>query len=167
MNLHFAADDSRLHAGVGLQVLDLGQHVVLRKQPQSLFFTGAGMVAHDAVLYLGGVPHPFLHGWQAMGLLRMQQRLHHAAISVAADNDQWHFQHQHGVLDSGRDSAYELTIMRDEISRILLEERSPGPVCVMRLGTTRESAQLMNSAKGCCPRLRDSNRARRAGYTSV
>lgn len=29
-------------------------------------------------------------------------------------------------------------------------KRSPGSVCVINSGTTRESAQVMNMARGCC-----------------
>src|SRR5271157_811202 len=121
-NLNFTTENSGMDAGMALQVLDLRQHVVLRKQAQLLLAVGVGMISQRAVPRLGRLPHPFLQSGQAVRLFRMQQRLHHTAISVTADDDQWHFEHEHRVFDSSRNSADKFAVMRNEVSGILLNE---------------------------------------------
>src|SRR5208337_3805017 len=68
-NVHLSAGDSRLDAGMALQVLDLRQHVVLGNQAELLVFPFIVVVAQDAVPDLGRVPHPFLYRRQALHLL--------------------------------------------------------------------------------------------------
>ena len=98
--------------------------------------------------------------------LRIQQSPSSRRSRCAADDDQRHLQHQHGVLHAGGDAADESLVARHQRAGIALDEDLARAVWVNRLGTTRESAQVTNSASGSWPCCNCSKASRCEGKIS-
>ena len=138
---------------MALQVLDLGQHVVLRDQAQLLLLRRLTMIPHDSVLGLRRVAHPLLHRRQPVRLFRVEQALHDSAVGMSADDDQRHLQHQHCVLDTRRNATYKFAVMRHKISRVTLDEEIARPGLREQIGNNARIGAGDEHRDGLLPAL--------------
>ncbi len=68
------------------------------------------------------IVQPALHGRHGLSRLRMQQRLHGAAVRVSADHHMLYPQRAHGILNHRRDTAQHLAIRRNHVANVPRDE---------------------------------------------
>lgn len=105
------------------------------------------VVRHHRACHLG-VPQPGLDRRHAFQGLRVEHGAHRPAVGVAADDDVVHAQRQHSVFDGGGDATVHLPVGRHHVADVAGDEQVAGELWVISSGTMRESAQVMNIARG-------------------
>lgn len=139
------------------QVLQLHQDIFLNGDCQQTIPVEVAVVVTDDAAGRLGVRSPRRDGGKRGDLFGLQQALHRPAVGVTADDN---------VLEPRAATANSMVaaspplpapcggMMFPALRRL---KRSPGWALVSRVGSMRESEQVMKRVSGCCPCANRSN----------
>ncbi len=143
------------------QVVELREHVLLDQRVDPGLLVQLRMVLADHDLGARGIVEPALDGRQALQLLGMQQRLHRAAVRMAADDDVLHVEGGDRVFDRRGDATIDVAVRRRDVAGVAADEQ------VARLGLNDQVGHDTRIRAGDQQRFRLLPRRERAKEVAV